>query len=386
MPILEFALWSSLFFLIWTYFIYPVLIWLLALLWPNPWSEHEFNGRVSLIIAAHNEEDVIKEKVENSLFLDFGDAEAEIIIVSDGSQDRTEEILGRYVDCSDKLKIVTYQPRSGKANALNTGCELASGDVLIFSDANVIIDAKSCIELLKPFFDKQVGAVCGKVLVRARGDDEVAGESMYMRYEGWVQRSESRVNSMVGIDGAFFAMRRELFAPLATNVILDDFSLSMEAPLAKTRIVYADRATAVEEIIPSADNELKRKARTISGGYQYLADLRTKEGSFSGFIWFELISHKILKWLAPWFLAITFCSNALLLSIPLYKLLFTLQCVFYFVAFLAAAVPFLRKVHVFYIPYYFCVVNYAAILGLRRFILHDERVLWEKVERVDNDG
>lgn len=381
MSIIEGFLWVCIWVLVWTYAAYPIFIWILSKVRPLPWIKNEFHGRLSLIVAAHNEEDVIREKIENSLKLNFGAGLSEIVFVSDGSTDSTESILNEYKHSSENLQILSYQPRAGKAHALNVGVEKAKGDIFIFSDANVLIEIDACKSLLEPFCDERVGAVCGKVLVKAKGEQEVAGESLYMKYEGWVQRSEAKFHSMVGIDGALFALRRELFTPLRPDIILDDFTLSMEAPLAGLRIVYADEALAVEEVVPSAENEFRRKARIVSGGYQYLAGLLKRNRSFGGIMWFEFVSHKIFKWLAPFAMIYVFFANLLLTDITAYKWLFAAQVVFYLFALLGYVVKSLRKVHIVYLPYYFCVVNFAAFVGFFRYLLQGQRVLWDKVER-----
>ena len=381
MNVAEWLLWTGIGMLFWTYAAYPVFIWGLAVLRPCPWRKDEFRGRWSLIVAAHNEEDVIREKIENSLKLNFAAGLSEIIFVSDGSTDETEAILNKYKHCSDRLKILTYQPRRGKSHALNVGVDKAIGDILIFSDANVMIDINACKILLEPFHDETVGAVCGKVLVKARGEQEIAGESLYMKYEGWVQRSEAKFSSMVGIDGALFALRRELFTPLHCDIILDDFNLSMEAPLAGLRIVYADDAIAVEEVIPSVENEFKRKARIVSGGYQYLAGLIKRQESLGIITWFELISHKILKWMTPFAMIYIFFSSFFLINIVVYKLLFSVQVLFYLLALLGHLVNNFRKIHIFYLPYYFCVVNLAALFGFFRYLSKGQKGIWDKVER-----
>lgn len=381
MSIGKWLFWIAIGSLVWTYALYPICIWLLARIRPRLWRDKEFNGQVSMIVAAHNEEDVIREKIENSLRLDFGPARSEVIFVSDGSTDATEQILEEYNESSDNIQILTYQPRAGKAQALNVGVENAKGDILIFSDANVMIDAKACKALLKPFYDNKVGAVCGRVLVKARGEQEVAGESLYMKYEGWIQRSEAKFNSMVGIDGALFALRRELFTPLRPEIILDDFTLSMEAPLAGLRIVYADDALAIEEVIPSVENEFKRKTRIVSGGYQYLAGLFKRDKSLGGVIWFEFISHKILKWTAPFAMMYGFWANIFFINQRGYLFLFSVQVIFYLLALVGHFCKDLRRVHLVYVPYYFCVVNLAAFIGFFRYWLQGQKALWDKVER-----
>lgn len=374
-------LWVSFLLLVWTFVGYPLAAIFLARFFSRPWQKREYSGSVSMIIAAHNEEEVIRDKIENCLALDFGAADPEIFIVSDGSTDKTNAILQEFAGKSESLQFITYQPRAGKANALNVAVAQAKGEILIFGDANVMVGEKSCQDLLAPFADPEVGVVCGHVLVRARGDQEVAGESLYMKYEAATQKAEALLGSMVGVDGALFAMRRSLFRPLVPGTILDDFTLSMQAAVSGQRIVYEKEAVAVEEVVPSAANEFKRKSRIVAGGYQYLASFLKSGGSFSAGMWFVFFSHKILRWQAPFLLLTLFVANMFLLDSSIYGLLFVVQVIFYMLAGLGFLKKELRLNHLVYLPYYFCVVNLAAFFGFFRFLALRQQVLWEKVER-----
>ncbi len=367
----------------WTFVLYPAVIWIVSSLFPKQYAKGAFSGKVSMIVAAHNEEEVIREKVENCLSLDLGSADWEIIIVSDGSIDSTETILSEYKNISERLHIITYQPRAGKSNALNVGFSVSKGEILIFSDANVMLEPDAPMKLLMPFADPQIGAVCGKVHVKGRGNDEIAGESLYMKLEGIIQKAEGEVWSMVGTDGALFALRRELFRNIEKETILDDFALSMEAPLNDKRIVYAQEAQAVEEVIASVANEFKRKTRIISGGYQYLVYLLNARQDMQArtLFLFSFISHKVLRWLAPFFMIGMFVASLFLLKRFFYRFMFMAQSIFYICALMAHYFPRLRTKYAFYIPYYFCMVNYAALLGFLRFFSSSQGVLWDKVSR-----
>jgi cellulose synthase/poly-beta-1,6-N-acetylglucosamine synthase-like glycosyltransferase len=381
MVLVKLIFWISLLLLFWTFLGYPLTVIFLSKIISKPWHKKAFSGTVSMVIAAHNEEDVIREKIENCMALDFGEARHEIFIVSDGSFDRTNDILREYDGLFKQLQIITYHPRKGKANALNVAVSRANGDILIFSDANVIINKESCLALLESFEDSQVGAVCGKVLVRASGGEEIAGESLYMKYEATVQRAEGLLHSMVGVDGALFALRRDLFRPLAENIILDDFTLSMQAPIAGQRIVYEDRALAVEEVVPSVDNEFKRKARIVTGGYQYLANSLKQGHKINPMMWFSFMSHKILRWTAPFFLIVTLVANIAIMNQKLFYWTFMIQVFCYLLAGLGLFIRDLRKIHLVYLPYYFFVINLAALIGFFRFLTLKEQSLWDKVER-----
>jgi cellulose synthase/poly-beta-1,6-N-acetylglucosamine synthase-like glycosyltransferase len=373
--------WFSGLILLWTFAGYPLAVNILSRIHSKHWQKRPFTGSVSMIIAAYNEEEVIRGKVNNCLALDFTPAKAEIIIVSDGSTDKTNAILSEFIGRSERLRIITYPRRAGKANALNLAVTHANGEILIFGDANVLVHEKSCQHLLAPFADPDVGVVCGHVLVRPRGTQEVAGESLYMRFEAALQRAEALLGSMVGVDGALFAMRRELFRPLAPGTILDDFSLSMEAPLAGQRIVYEKDALAVEEVVPSAANEFKRKVRIVAGGYQFLVDFLRSKRSFRAGMWFTFFSHKILRWLAPFFLFIILITNAFIVGDYGYRLFFLAQILFYLLAGIGFLKKELRLNYLFYLPYFFCVVNLAAFQGFFRFLALRQQALWDKVER-----
>ena len=381
MTVILFLFCVFLFLILWTFAFYPVLIKCMGILWASPWAEGVFVGKASLIIAAHNEEEVIRNKVENCLKLTCGQIDLEAIIVSDGSIDSTDKILEEFNDTSKKLKIIIYHPRSGKANALNIGEKNAAGEILIFSDANVIVEENSIPELLSPFTDPSVGVVCGKVYVRGCGDEEIAGESLYMKIEGMIQMAEAKFGSMIGVDGAFFAIRRELFRPLSSNLILDDFALSMEAPMAGMRIVYAENAKAVEEMEASVRNEFRRKTRIIAGGYQYLSWLAQQKPKFGCDIWFSLISRKIIRWLTPLLMIGLIACNIILMQTLFYHVFFATQSVFYLLAALGHFLPSLRQNYFFYLPYYFCVINIASLVGLLRFLTQKQNILWDKVNR-----
>jgi len=379
---IKFLFWSSAFLVCWAFALYPaVIVAIAAVSGGRRWRSSPYTGRLSIVVAAHNEKAVIRAKVENSLTLDFGETDWELIIVSDGSDDGTNEILATFDHRHERLKIITYHPRQGKANALNVGLAAAIGDVIVFSDANVILEKMALGPLLAPFADPQVGAVCGRVLVKAEGD-EIAGESLYMLYEGGLQRAESVLSSMVGADGALFALRRECCRPLSAGTILDDFALSMEAPLTGKRIVYANDAKAVEEVIASAADEFRRKVRIVAGGFQYLAAEGKRLASLSPALIVFFLSHKLLRWIAPFLMMVVLTANlGLVVNDIFYMVVLALQGTFYGLAAIAYILPEYRKKHLFYLPYYFCTVNMAAFIGVLRFLAGRQMGLWKKVAR-----
>ncbi|MBD3317332.1 MAG: glycosyltransferase [Chitinivibrionales bacterium] len=373
--------WTLAGLLLWTHVLYGIVVKLISIIRPRPWSLRPYKGCFSFITAAYNEEEVIADKIQNCLALDFGEAHGELLLVSDGSTDGTNSILSAHEHASSYLRILRYSPRAGKAHALNMAVSKAKGDVLIFSDANVMIAPDGLRTILEPFTDPHVGAVCGRVAVRGKGEKEISGESLYMKLEGMIQRAEALVYSMVGTDGAFYALRKNLYTPLPTNLILDDFALAMEAPLHKSRIVYADNAHGIEEVISSAAGEFRRKTRIVAGGYQYLSFGAKRLIKLGPWMAFAFLSHKILRWLGPFFMLGVFITNIFLLNSSFYAVMFVLQILFYLFAVCAVLIPALRKLHMVYLPYYFCAINAASFCGLLRYCSGRHSILWDRSPR-----
>ncbi len=376
--------WISILVLGYTYLGYPVLIAFLARLRPRRVRVGADSklSRVSLIIAAYNEEKVIEEKILNSLSVGYPRGLFSIVIVSDGSIDRTNEIVNKFVS-NPVIKFLRYHPRRGKAHALNFGVMSSESEIIVFSDANISYEPDSVRMLIRNFSDPSVGCVCGRVLLEKPKDSiELLGEGAYMKYERFIHQGESRFHTMIGTDGAMYAIRRELFKPLPEDAIVDDFIIAMRVLEKNYRIVYEPEAIGYEEAASSVSQEFKRKVRMIAGGFQSMnvlkdvlypwRDVRTS---------FQFLSHKLLRWLSPIFMMGLFISNLLLLSSFLYQITLILQVSFYASAMGAVFMESLRNKAVFYFPYYFCSLNLAAGIGLKRFILRQQTVNWEKILR-----
>ena len=384
MIIALFIFWVSAIILGYTYLGYPVLVALLARLKPRRVSAQQISElpRVSLIIAAHNEERVIREKIENSLSINYPDELFSIVIVSDGSTDRTNEIVNEFAS-HRRINFIHYEPRRGKAHALNQGVANSQSEIIVFSDANIWYDPDSIRMLVENFSDPLVGCVCGKVLLeKPEGSSEPLGEGAYMKYERSIQQNESQFHTMIGTDGAMYAIRRLLFEPLPEGVIVDDFIIAMRVLDKDYRIVYEPKAIGYEEAASSVGQEFKRKVRMIAGGFQSLGILKIVLNPLSHpIVFIQFISHKFLRWLGPIFIVSVSLSNLFLLSNLFYQMIFTLQLIFYASALAATFVERLRRKSLFYFPYYFCSLNIAASIGMKRFILRQQNVKWEKILR-----
>lgn len=382
--IVLYIFWISFILLGYTYLGYPILITLFARMKPQ-----KIGGggdpklpQVSLIIAAHNEEKVIRQKIINSLNLDYPEDLLSIIIVSDGSTDRTNDIVNEFIS-HKRIKFLHYYPRKGKTNALNLGVKNSESKIIAFSDANIRYEPDSIKILVKNFFDPSVGCVCGKVLLeKPKESIEPLGEGTYMKYERFIHQNESRFHTMIGTDGAMYAIRRELFRPLPEDAIVDDFIIAMRVLEKNCRIVYEPKAVGYEEAASSVSQEFKRKARMIAGGFQAIGILGPVLNPFlHPIVFFQFVSHKLLRWLAPIFMVVLFLSNVSLLQSHFYQAILIIQIAFYSLAIAAIFQENLRSKTLFYFPYYFCSLNLAATIGLKRFITGNQPVKWEKITR-----
>lgn len=374
-PIGIFAL--SAFLIFWTYVGYPIFIALLARWRPRPHRREPLELPVTLIVPAYNEEAVIAAKLENLLALEYPAALREIIVVADGSTDRTVEIVAGYAGKGVQL---LYQPeRQGKIAAMNRAAPQAHGDILIFSDANAMMEPDALQQILPNFADPQVACVSGEKRIRPAAEVQAEGESAYWRYEAFMKRADSLVNTAIGAVGEFFAIRRELYRPLETDNLIEDFVLAMRLVMDGWRVVYEPAAVTWEEASPSLGGEWRRRARMAAGGFQAIGRLRGLLSPRYGLTAFQYVSHKVLRWLAPFFMLATLISSAFLTAEPLFRLLFWGQVLFYVLAALGWALELLGwKCKPLRLIFYFCFANATMLGGFVRYVTRSQSVLWTK--------
>jgi biofilm PGA synthesis N-glycosyltransferase PgaC len=332
---------------------------------------------MSLIISAYNEEGVIAEKIDNSLGLDYPREKLEIIVASESS-DGTNATVQRYADAG--VRLFAFEERQGKAATLYRTVPRASGRIIVFSDANGMYERDALLKLARNFSDPRVGCVSG--LLRYMNPGGVAageGEGLYWSYEMMVKALESRLFSFLGATGSIFAIRSELYSPLSRQRG-DDFELSVRIAQQGYGVVFEPEAVSWEMSSDSTLSEFRRKVRIVA--WNIKSALLLLGGCFSRrmpFLAFQLLSHKILRWMVPVFLLSALVSN-MFLEGPLYGSLLVIQGTFYLSASVAYALDLRRKriPGPFNVAYYFCVVNLAALVGVFRF-LHGEKATWEKV-------
>jgi poly-beta-1,6-N-acetyl-D-glucosamine synthase len=377
---MELIFWTSLGIILYVYVGYPLLLVIIALRARPTRQDESHLPFVSLIIAAYNEEKVLREKIENSLALDYPRDRIEIVIASDGSTDGTNAIAESYADRG----IILYKviPRGGKTRALNTVIPKTQGEVLVLSDANTMFRTDAIRKLVRHFVDPTVGAVSGDVRLVDAAESHAHSEGLYYRYERWLQGLESQVGSVIGADGGMYAVARKSFQPPSDRVIVDDFVISMTAARLGYHILYDPEAIAVEKGTLSSSEEFRRKSRVVGGGVQALLLGEGLPTLKQPALIFCYISHKLLRWVVPCFLVALFLSSLFLYRERIYFLALIGQGFLYTIAATYAANTLgIRQFKRISVPYYFCLVNGAALIGLWKALSNTHTVKWERTMR-----
>jgi cellulose synthase/poly-beta-1,6-N-acetylglucosamine synthase-like glycosyltransferase len=331
---------------------------------------------VSLLIPAYNEEAYIEEKVRNSLALDYPKDKLEIVVASDGSTDRTNEIVRRYE--SQGVRLIAMRDNIGKSAMLTRTAPLLKGELVVFSDASVELEPQAVRRIVRSFADPTVGCVSGLYRLKGSGDLRRQGEGLYWTYETFIKRQESRLHSILGAHGACYAIRARLFERLAGGAINDDYMIPMRIVAQGCRAVYDPEAVAWEREAVSVRGEFARRRRIASGNCQQMVELRGMLSPRYGWVAFSFFSHKVLRTLAPLFLIALLISSAWL---PSPAGVFAIACQLAFYA--SAWVGYLcqrrgRMVRWLSPPLYFCLGNLAMLEGLLNYCFSRKPVVWER--------
>ncbi|GAB4167781.1 MAG: glycosyltransferase family 2 protein [Calditrichia bacterium] len=372
----------SLYLIIHTYLIYPILIFILSNISNNKIIATELNQKlptITFIIAAYNEEKVIEEKINNTLNLNYPKEKMEVIIVADGSNDRTVEIVKSYI--SDSVKLLYHPARKGKTAALNRAFKSAENEIIIMSDANNMFKEDALLHLVKYFENEQVGGVCGVKKIKNSADrDSSTGDSMYWKYESFIKKCESDYSSIVGADGEIFAVRRNLIDFIPEHIINDDASISLQILKKNKRVLYEMNAISYEEASINIEDDFNVKVRMVAGGYQTVSTYWKDICKLGWFYVFQFISHKLLRWMVPVWGILTVLISLFLLHlwwIKLYLLIIILSSMLAIIGYFS-----LKKNKKFYFFMYFYAMNLAALMGFIRFFgLNSVTDIWRKAER-----
>lgn len=351
-------------------------------------SEPLFEPEVTLFVAAYNEKDFVKAKVQNSKELDYPKEKMQQLWITDGSTDGTPEMLAIYPE----IQVYHKSERGGKIGAMNRGMQFVKTPIVIFSDGNTMLGKDSVREIVKLFQNPMTGCVSGekRILTDEKETAAGAGEGIYWKYESLLKKWDAELFSVVGAAGELFAIRTELYQEVEPDTLLDDFIISLRIAKKGYTIQYNPNAYAIETASVNVKEELKRKIRIAAGGIQSIVRLKELLNPFRyGVLSFQYISHRVLRWsLAPVSLPFIFIINLIMainkgiFSLNLYSILFDLQVLFYIMALGGWYFENQKiKIKIFFIPYYFFIMNFAVYLGFIRYLKGSQSVNWERAKR-----
>jgi cellulose synthase/poly-beta-1,6-N-acetylglucosamine synthase-like glycosyltransferase len=372
--------WASAAALFYTYAGYPALVWALSRMRPRPVRRAACEPTVSVVITAYNEERDLASKLENTLALEYPPDKLEIIVASDCSDDRTDEIARSYA--ARGVRLHRQPERLGKTAAQNAAVELARGELILFSDATTLYRADVLRALAPNFADPSVGCVAGKLIYVDRTNSAVgSGAKSYWGYETFLKTHESRACSLIGASGCLYAVRRAAYVPLY-NEACSDFIIATKMVEQGLRAVYEPGAVCEEETNRRADKELRMRVRVIAQTYSDLWRHRALMNPLrGGFYAVELLSHKVMRYLVPVFLALIFVSSAMLASRTwFFTALLAGQSLFYF----AAALGWLleragMRYRLLALSHYFVLANLASVIAFYKFVRGERYARWEPI-------
>ncbi|HEX3739920.1 MAG TPA: glycosyltransferase family 2 protein [Terriglobales bacterium] len=384
------AFWVSLGLVLYPYVLYPLVLFLTYSV-TQAWRDLRYLGSprnrrtetpapsglpgVSIIIPAYNEEKVLLAKIDNLHELDFPRERLQVIFVSDGSEDGTNQILQNLTD--ENYQCILLTERKGKANALNQAVARATNEILVFCDAGTLFELDAIKKLVRHFSDPEVGAVCGAVRYEA-GSDARQTEGAYWKYESALRMMEARLGAILNASGCIYALRRECFSPIPQSTILEDFVIPMRARRLGFSVLYDPEAVAIEFPASTVSGEFTRRVRLAVGSFRALGDL--VRVPWRGFTPFALISHKLLRWLVPFFAITLFISNVFLMRSPSYRVALAAQVLFYCWAGLGFFFyQHMRRVRYGLVPYFLFAMHLAFIVGFFRCLVGADRAVWQKV-------
>lgn len=363
-----------------SYLIYPLILRaLLVFVGRRPVSDPGYAPSVTFIITAHNEESSIGEKIENTLALDYPRDRIEILVASDGSTDRTDEIVSEYMD--RRVRLIRVEERKGKENAQRRAIGDASGEILVFSDVATRLDPDGVSKIVRGFADPSVGCVSSEDRVIGP-DGKVESEGVYVRYEMMLRRLESAVHSVVGLSGSFFAARAEICRNWAPNVP-SDFNTVALAARAGLRGISDPDAVGYYGAVKEPSREFNRKVRTVLRGMAALFANRDLINPFRRPLFaFMMVSHKILRWLVPFFLVAAFIVSAT--GVPRSGFLtgmFIVQALVYLAALSGIVSGRANKILPIRIAAFFVLVNAAIVVAWANFLIGRRMMTWTPSKR-----
>ncbi|HSJ66760.1 MAG TPA: glycosyltransferase family 2 protein [Anditalea sp.] len=387
MIFIEILFWLSLFLVFYAFLGYGIVAYVMVKMrkgFPIPAVPSDVAlPEVTLVIPAYNEMDCLPAKVDNSLSLDYPKEKLKIIFVVEGSNDGSEE----YLDKLDGIEVIGGPARRGKIEAINMTMPKIDTPITVFTDANTQLNPEAIKKIVRHYQDPAVAAVAGekRVLIEEDAKASGAGEGIYWKYESFLKKLDSDLQTIVGAAGELFSIRTELYEPVEADTMLDDFMISMRFAVQGYRVIYEPNAYASEKPSFSMGEEKKRKVRISAGGFQAMNRMQHVMNPFRyGLLAFQYVSHRVLRWaVTPFCLPILFIANLFLVGQHwIYDLIMVAQVGFYLLAAVGAVLEsYNLKVKAFFVPYYFCFMHYAVFLGLKKYLKGNHSGIWEKAKR-----
>lgn len=381
----RFGFWFCSVLLLYTYAIYPVILAILRLLGgagrPRDGVSNVAYPVVSVLVSVFNEESLVGPRVRNLLSTLYPADRMEILVGSDGSDDRTNQVLSEFG--GSNVRVFLYPARRGKAAVLNDLVKEAKGTVIVFTDANTTYDADTIPQLVGLFTESSVGGVCGELRLSAGGSAPGSdGEVSYWSYENYLKSLESDLGTILGASGAVYAIRKELYPTLPTDkIVMDDFLIALGILRRGYSVKYNPLAKASEASAGSVTNEFKRKVRIGTANFFAIREFKDLLHPRRGFVAFALWSHKMIRWFAPVLLIVLFGASLLAMEVSdLYRWCVYLELVFIGLAAVGYIGEKLRlRLSILSWPYYFLAMNAALLVGMIRFLLDVRRPHWDVV-------
>lgn len=374
---MKYLFYLSLLIVIYVYAGYPLLVFIVSRARRRRVRKSSIEPAVTILIAAHNEEDVIGPTLENKFALNYPAEKLEIIVISDGSSDRTDEIVARYKNRG--VRLIRQEQRAGKTSALNRAAQLARGEILVFSDANSLYEREAVRQLVANFADHQVGYVTGK-MVYTDPDGTLIGDgcTAYMKYENALRRWETSLGSVVGVDGGIDAVRKKLYRAMNPDQ-LPDFVLPLRVVEQGYRVVHEPGALLQEPALRESSDEYRMRVRVSLRALWALSDMRSLLSFYRHplFAW-QLWSHKVLRYICFVFLLVAYLANlALWGEGEFYRVFFMLQTTGYLGASVSIGLgAYGWRVKALYLAHYFLLLNAAAAQAFVKFLLRQKQVVW----------
>lgn len=389
------------FLVFYTYVGYGVVAWVLV--WFRSHRKKAITDtvdklpHVTLIVPAYNELAYLPGKLQNCIDQDYPLDHLHLLFVAEGSDDGSEEYLNKMMRSMPNLRLISGSQRLGKVAAMNLAMRQVATPITIFTDANTQLNREAVSRLVERFEVASVGAVTGEKRIRVHGSEAAAGsgEGLYWRYESFLKRLDAKLHTIVGAAGELFAIRTSLYEPVETDTLLDDFMISLRIAGRGYRVEYAPDAYALERPSHSMGEEMKRKVRIATGGFQAIQRLSHLLNVFKyGWLTFQYVSHRVLRWaVTPFCLPVLIALNFMLLTEPymtqkpssfstFWPLMLLVQFIFYLTAYIGYTLENRQtRWKLTFVPFYFVFMNWCVLLGFARFCHGNVSGMWEKSKR-----